>query len=208
MTLDTGDLKRDGVVHIMAADARMAVVIDRIGPCKLARRRGRFAALVRAIIGQQVSGAAARTIYARVCEAVEAQVPTPEAVLKTPDAALRAAGLSRQKLSYLQDLAEKVYTRQVRLDRLGRLDDDAIIDHLTQVRGIGRWTAEMFLMFVLQRPDLLPVDDLGIQKGFQHVYGLRKLPTPERMRTLAKPWQPYRTVGCWYLWRSLDGDAD
>ena len=188
-----------------AADARLAAVIDRVGPCRLRKRRGHFAMLVSAIVGQQVSGAAARTIYGRLCETLGGGAPTAEAVLAASDDALRAAGLSRQKLSYLRDLAEKVDRKQVRLQGLGRLEDEAIVEHLTQVRGIGRWTVEMFLMFVLNRPDVLPVDDLGSQKVFVHVYGLRKMaPTPARMRQLAAPWQPYRTVGAWYLWRCLE----
>lgn len=192
--------------HVRTADARMAAVIAQVGPCRLTRRRGHFAALVRAIVGQQVSSSAARTIHARVCAALGG-TPTAEAIRACSDAALRGAGLSHQKLSYLRDLAERVHVGDVNLRGLNRLDDDAIISHLTQVRGIGRWTAEMFLMFVLNRPDVLPVDDLGIRKGFLHVYGLRKLPPPRRMEQLARPWRPYRTVGCWYLWRVLDGPA-
>ena len=201
------DLRLAGVRHIRAADPRMREVIDGVGPCLLARRRGRFEALVRAIIGQQVSGRAADTIRQRVYK-VLGGFPSPEAVMRTSDATLRGAGLSRQKQSYVRDLAHKVHAKEVRLARIGRMEDEAVIAHLTQVKGIGRWTAEMFLMFVLNRPDVLPVDDLGIQKGFHHVYGLRKMPSPKRMAQLAAPWRPYRTVGCWYLWRALDGPAN
>lgn len=201
------DIRVAGMHHLRTVDPRMAAVIAAVGPCRLPRRRGYFASLVRAIIGQQVSGHAAVAIRRRVY-AVLGGTPTPEAILAAGDAALRGAGLSRQKQGYLRDLAEKVQRKEVRLQRLGRWSDADIIAHLTQVRGIGLWSAQMFLMFVLNRPDTLPVGDLGIQKGFQAVYGLRKLPAPKRMLQLAAPWRPYRTIGSWYLWRALDGPAN
>lgn len=181
----------------------MAEVIDAIGPCALPARRGRFKSMVRAIVSQQISVKAAQSVFARVTGAAGGFV-TAERIGRLSMDELRACGLSGQKASYIDDLARRVRTGELRLDRVGRLDDEGVIEHLTQVRGIGRWTAEMFLMFVLNRPDVLPVDDLGIQNGFARVYDLRKRPDPRRMERLAAPWRPYRTVGCWYLWRSLD----
>ncbi len=205
--LGAQDIRTLGARHLRSVDARLARIIGQVGPCRLSRRRGHFASLVRAIIGQQVSTAAATAIRGRVYAALGGR-PTPDAIFRASDAALRGAGLSRQKVSYLRDLAEKVEAGEVRLQRIGRLGDEEIIAHLTQVKGIGRWSAEMFLMFVLNRPDVLPVDDLGIRKGFQQVYGLRALPAPKRMHQLAAAWRPYRTIGSWYLWRSLDGPAN
>ncbi|HYC00129.1 MAG TPA: DNA-3-methyladenine glycosylase 2 family protein [Candidatus Limnocylindrales bacterium] len=181
----------------------MAALIEIIGPCTLVPRRGRYAALVRAIIGQQVSTAAARTIYARLAAAAGGRL-TPDAVAALSPAELRAAGLSGQKASYVRDLSERVLDGRLRLQRMHLLEDEAVIEELVGVRGIGRWTAEMFLMFVLCRPDILPVDDLGIRNGFRRVYGLRKMPSVARMHQLARPWRPWRTVGSWYLWRALE----
>ncbi len=189
--------------HITAADARMGALIDAVGPCTIAVRRGRYAALVRSVVGQQVSTAAARTIYARLQAAAGGRVAAAT-IGAVDDTVLRGAGLSRQKVSSVRDLTERVVSGDVNLQRLSALDDEAVIAELTRVRGIGRWTAEMFLMFVLLRGDVLPVDDLGIQNGFRNVYRMRDRPGAERMRKLARAWRPWRTVGCWYLWRSLD----
>jgi DNA-3-methyladenine glycosylase II len=184
----------------------MARLIAGVGACELPRRHGRYASLVRAILSQQVSTSAARTILGRLRLAAGGHL-SAERIAGLDDARLRAVGLSRQKAGYVRDLSARVLSGDLRLDHVHKLDDEAVIAHLTQVKGIGRWTAEMFLMFVLNRPDVLPVDDLGIQNGFMRLYGLRKRPTAERMQALASPWRPYRTIGCWYLWRSLDGPA-
>ena len=191
------------LAHIRACDPRMAVAIQRIGPYRLPVRRGRYAALIRAITGQQVSTAAARSVYERLRREAGGHV-SADRVAGLSAVRLRGCGLSRQKVSYVVDLTERVRCGALRLDRMVGLDDEAVIEELVAVRGIGRWTAEMFLIFVLGRPDVLPVDDLGIQKGFERVYSLRKRPGPDRMRALAKPWRPYRTVASWYLWRSTD----
>jgi DNA-3-methyladenine glycosylase II len=196
-------LRAVGPQHIASVDPKMKRLIERVGPCALPRRRGRFASIVRAIVGQQVSTAAAQTIYGRLRAAAGGHV-TPERVIALGVPALRAAGLSGQKVGYILELSAKVQDRTVRLERLPGWDDEAIVEHLTQVKGIGRWSAEMFLMFVLNRPDVLPVADLGIRNGFVRVYGLRTPPKPGRMEELAAPWRPFRTVGAWYLWRSLD----
>ena len=182
-------------------------LIRRIGHCGLARsqREDPFVAMVEAIVWQQLSTRAAAAIYARVLAVMpNGGAPTPGALAAADPAALRAAGLSRAKAAYIQDLAAKVVDGTVHLDRLTALDDDGVIAELTKVKGIGRWTAEMFLMFRLHRPDVLPVGDLGIVKAIQRAYGLRKPPTPARMERIAGGWRPYRSVACWYLWQSLD----
>jgi DNA-3-methyladenine glycosylase II len=162
-----------------------------------------FAALVRTITGQQISTKAAATIHGRLCALMPRGV-SPGALLSLTDAAMREAGLSRQKTSYLRDLASKVSSGHLPLDSLHELDDEAVIDAIVQVKGLGRWSAEMFLMFRLRRPDVLPVDDLGIVNAIQRLYGLRKRPKADRIRKIAEAWKPYRTVACWYLWRSLE----
>jgi DNA-3-methyladenine glycosylase II len=181
--------------------------IRTIGPCGMARsqREDPFVAMLEAIIWQQLSTKAAAAIYARVLAALPAGgPPTPPNVAAADPTVLRAAGLSRGKVAYIQDLAIKVRDGLVHLDRLDSLDDEAVIEELTKVKGIGRWTAEMFLMFRLHRPDVLPVGDLGIVKAIQRAYRLRRVPTPARMTRIAESWRPYRSVACWYLWHSLD----
>ena len=185
-------------------------IIHRVGPCRLeARRTGtHYDALVRSIVFQQLSGKAARTIHERFRAIYPRRRPRPELVLDTSDAELRAAGLSRQKIGYLRDLSARVADRSLPLAHLGRLPDDAIIEHLVQVKGIGRWTVQMFLMFRLGRPDVLPELDLGVQNAIQRAYGLRKRPTPKEVLRIGEPWRPYASVASWYLWRSLEnGDG-
>jgi DNA-3-methyladenine glycosylase II len=185
----------------------MAAVIEAVGPCRMTMRRGRYAALVRAIVGQQVSTAAARAIYERVRSAGGGYVTAERlADLKDPD--LRSCGLSRQKISYVRDLTERIGDGRLRLDRMAALDDEAAVQALCEVRGVGKWTAEIFLMFVLARPDVLPIGDLGVRQGFMRVYGLRKEPSAGRMHAIAQPWRPYRSVGSWYLWRALETQWD
>lgn len=185
----------------------MAGLIAAVGPCRLPVRRPRFASLVRAIVAQQVSTAAARAVYGRLRGAAGGHI-SAKRLASLDETQLRLAGLSRQKTDYVRDLTGRVLRRELCLESVSKLSDDDVIAQLTRIKGIGRWTAEMFLIFVLNRPDVLPVDDLGIQKGFARVYGLRRRPGPDRMRNLAHCWQPYRTVGCWYLWRSLDALPD
>jgi DNA-3-methyladenine glycosylase II len=163
-----------------------------------------FAALVRTITAQQISTKAAATIHGRLVGLVCGSV-TPASMLALTDAQMREAGLSRQKTSYVRDLAAKVQSGEVPIASLHELEDEAVIEAIVRVKGLGRWSAEMFLMFRLRRPDVLPVDDLGIVTAIQRLYRLRKKPTPERMRKIAEAWRPYRTVACWYLWRSLEG---
>lgn len=188
----------------------MARLIDREGRCRYdeAQHQASFAALTRSIVYQQLSGKAAGTIYRRLTAAIGRRQPNPRSILDADPDALRAAGLSRQKVAYIIDLAEKVDSGVVSLRRLRFLHDEEVIGQLTQVQGIGRWTVHMFLMFHLGRLDVLPVGDLGIRSGFRDVYGLGELPDPATMETIAAPWAPYRSIGSWYLWRSQDGEAD
>lgn len=167
-----------------------------------------FTAITRSIVYQQLSGKAAATIFNRFASLFEDQTPVAHRLLELPEEELRAVGLSRQKTAYLRDLAEHVHGGALPIDALHTLSDDDILAALTAVKGIGRWTAQMFLMFRLGRPDILPDLDLGIQKGIQKAYRLRKLPTPKRVLEIGAKWAPYRTVASWYLWRSLDPIAE
>jgi len=180
-------------------------LMRRHGPCGLAESQHTdpFVALLHAIISQQLSTKAAATIAGRV-EALLDGAPRPSAVAAVTDAQLRGAGLSGQKVRYVRDLCRRIEDGMLPLDALDRMTDDQVIESLTQVKGIGRWTAEMFLMFRLHRPDVLPVDDLGIVKAVQRAYRLRTLPSPARLLRLGESWRPYRSVACWYLWASLD----
>lgn len=167
-----------------------------------------FQALTRSIIFQQLSGKAAGTIFSRFNALYPDGSPTPEAVLATSDETLRAVGLSRQKVAYLRDLASKVVSGELPLDHVETLSDDDLIAHLVQVKGIGRWTAQMFLMFRLGRPDVLPELDLGIQNAIKRAYRKRKRPTPKDVKKIGAKWSPHSSVASWYLWRSLDnGDG-
>lgn len=180
-------------------------LIRRHGPCGLAdaQHEDAFTALTHSIISQQLSTKAAATI-ARRFDALFGGKPTPAAVALVDDAQLRAVGLSSQKIRYMRDLCSRVADGSLTLERVNELSDEDVIQSLTQIKGIGRWTAEMFLMFRLHRPDVLPVDDLGILKAVQRAYGLRKLPRAERLTKIGEPWRPYRSVACWYLWASLE----
>jgi len=182
----------------------MARIVARVGPCLLRRRRDYFVVLCRAILAQQISTAAAATVFARLRDQFPNRRPTPAGVLdlirRCPESA-RACGLSRQKTAYLADLSRKFLTGEVPTRRFATMTDEQIIDSLTQVHGIGRWTAEMFLIFVLNRPDLLPVDDLGLRAAVQRAYGLRERPAKAELVEMAEPWRPYRSIATWYLWR-------
>jgi len=201
---------KKAVTHLRATDPVLAAVIDRVGPCRarVTTDGTHFGAVVRSIVYQQLSGKAAATIHGRVLALFDDGEPTPGAVLKADVTVLRAAGLSGQKTAYLKDLATHASRRAFPMERLHELDDDAVIETLTTVKGVGRWTAQMFLMFRLGRPDVLPDLDLGIQKGIQRAYGLRRLPTPPQVLKRGAVWAPYRTIASWYLWRLLDLPAD
>jgi 3-methyladenine DNA glycosylase/8-oxoguanine DNA glycosylase len=206
ITLAHPGATRRAIRHLKRADPTMGRLIARVGACGFQLRSdgAHFDHITRAIVYQQLSGKAAATIYARVHALYGGRPPTPAELARTPAARLRRAGLSRQKLSYLKDLARRAATGRLPLDALESLPDEAVIEALTAVRGVGAWTAQMFLMFRLGRLDVLPLLDLGIQKGMRHAYGLRRLPKPAQMERIAAGWRPYRSVACWYLWRALE----
>ena len=200
----------DALAHLRAADPRLAAVIDRVGDCAFeARAEGtHFGAVARAIVYQQLSGKAAGTIHRRFEELYGGRAPTAEELLATPDERLRSVGLSRQKTSYLKDLAARVAAGEVPIESLDAMADDDVVEALVRVKGVGRWTAQMFLMFRLGRPDVLPDLDLGVQKGLQLAHGLETLPKPRDVERLGAAWAPYRSIASWYLWRLLDnGDG-
>jgi DNA-3-methyladenine glycosylase II len=202
-------LTPEGTEHLRRADPVMRGLIDRLGPLdEEARRRGRpadaYGALLRSIVGQQLSTKAARSIYGRLTERFGGRTPTPEELLAADPEDVRAAGLSRPKVAYLRDLAQHVLDGSLELDRLDELSDEEISVELTAVKGLGQWTADMFLIFHLGRPDVLPVGDLGIRRAVQVEYGLDDLPDPAELTKIAEPWRPWRSLACLYLWRSLD----
>jgi DNA-3-methyladenine glycosylase II len=197
---------------LAAADPTMAALIDRVGKIDIATRLKRrseerpadaYGALLRAIVGQQLSTKAARTIYGRVLDLFDGQTPTPEQLLAMSEKDLRGAGLSGRKVEYIRDLAAHVLSGELELDRFGELGDEEVIAELVAVRGLGQWTAEMFLLFHLERPDVLSGGDLGIRKAVQIEYGLKEMPTPERVLEIGEPWRPHRSLASLYLWESL-----
>jgi len=192
---------------LLRRDPVLALLIKKHGACGLAsaQRADHFSALVRAITGQQLSTKAASTIYARLAALMPGGV-SPASLSTLTDEQMRAVGMSRQKIAYFRDLCDKALSGVVSLDLLESMTDDEVIAALIKVKGIGRWSAEMFLMFRLHRPDVLPVDDLGIVNAVKNVYGLRKRPTADRIRKIGEAWRPYRSVASWYLWRSLDNE--
>jgi DNA-3-methyladenine glycosylase II len=199
----------EDIAHLQAADPVLRGLIDSIGPDNLGdRRRGRprdhYAVLVRTITGQQVSTAAAAAIYGRLTDRYGSRAPTPEEVLaEDPEELRAAAGLSRAKVTYLRSLAEHVVDGSLELDKLDRLPDDQVIAELVAVKGLGQWSAHIFLMFHLERPDVLAVGDLGIRRAVMLAYRLEALPSPAQLEEIAEPWRPYRTLACLFLWRSL-----
>jgi DNA-3-methyladenine glycosylase II len=204
---------RKAVTALRAADPVMARLIDEHGAAvrrDLRRdlRRDRpgdaYGALLRSIVGQQLSTKAASSIYRRLTELFGGHAPTPRQLLKADPEKIRAAGLSRAKVAYLRDLAQHVEDGTLELERLPDLPDEEVTAQLTAIKGLGQWTADMFLMFHLGRPDVLPVGDLGIRRAVQVEYRMRKLPDPKRLERVARPWRPHRTLACLYLWSSLD----
>jgi DNA-3-methyladenine glycosylase II len=194
---------------LRAADPVLCALIDAGGPLDPdERRRGRprdaYVALLRSIVGQQLSVKAARTIYDRLLALFDGREPSPEELLTADPEAMRAAGLSRPKVAYIRDLAQHVLDGSLEIDRLHELPDEQVIAELTAVKGLGRWTADMFLMFHLGRRDVLPVGDVGIQRAVRVAYGLEAHPKADELEKIAEPWRPQRTLACLYLWRSLD----
>lgn len=197
------------MVALASSDPVLAGLIRDIGPMSLEkRRRGRprgdaYGALLRAVVGQQLSVKAAATIFDRVLALFGGKMPSPQQLLDAEDEALRGAGLSGRKVEYLQDLARHVLDGELEVDRLDQLPDEVVIEEVTAVRGLGVWTAHMFLMFHLERPDVLPVGDLGIRNAVKAAYGLDEPPAPEELERIAEPWRPHRSLACLYLWESL-----
>jgi DNA-3-methyladenine glycosylase II len=191
--------------HLMRSDPRLAAIIRRVGPCRLhtVASRDPFTALAQSIASQQLSVKAADTIFKRFCALFPGGRPTAGHVTLLTDEAVRAAGFSRPKVGYIRDLAAHVLDGRLDLHGLRKHDDDEVMRQLVAVKGIGRWTAEIFLMFRLGRPDVLPADDLGLMNAVQRAYGLRARPTPEKLRKMGEAWRPYRSIAAWYLWASL-----
>jgi DNA-3-methyladenine glycosylase II len=194
---------RKAVNHLKKSDPVLAAIIEKIGPCRMQFGQPTFHTLAESILYQQLNGRAAATIFNRFTAAAGDPL-TPNGILKLSDAEMRAVGLSKQKTSYLRDLSEKTNAGLLEFERLPNLSEQEVIDHLTQVKGIGVWTAHMFLMFTLRRPDILPTGDYGVQAAMKKLYRKRKWPKPAVMEKIAKPWIPYRSIACWYLWQSLD----
>lgn len=198
--------RRQILKHFAERDPKIVPLIRAIGPFLLKRNRNYFVVLCRSIVSQQISTKAADTIYDRFRQLAAGRQPTPQRVIGLDDAAMRMAGLSRQKTAYLKDLSRHFIEKSIRPHQLNYLDNEDVIARLTAVHGIGRWTAEMFLIFSLNRLDILPVDDLGLQVAVQNIYGLKNRPDAKRLRTLGKKWHPYETIVTWYGWRSLNAD--
>jgi DNA-3-methyladenine glycosylase II len=187
-------------------DAIIAKIIAQIGPFAMQYREPSFESLVRSIVYQQLSGRVASVIFARLHAAANEETLTPAGIMKLRPEKMRRLGLSAQKTTYIRELAKHTRRGSVVFEQLHDLEDTAVIDHLTRVKGIGVWTAQMFLMFALRRPDVLPVADLGIRTAMKRAYGLNDLPKPAEMERIAAPWKPYSSIACWYLWRSLDNE--
>ena len=194
---------KKAVDHLKKSDAVLASIIARVGPCKMTYREPTFEMLARAIVFQQLSTKAARTIYGRLEEAAGGAL-TPQSIQGLSVGEMRRAGLSRQKLGYIRDLAEHALSGKVDFARLPGMSDDEVIVSLTDIKGVGVWTAHMFLIFSLRRPNVLPVGDLGVRMAIQRAYRKRKLPTPKQVEKIAKEWHPYCSYAAWYLWRSLE----
>lgn len=194
---------RKAVLHLKKSDPVLRAIIERVGPCRMEFGPAEFSSLAEAIVYQQLNGKAAVTIFNRFA-ALAGEPITPDGILKLSNEQLRSVGLSKQKSAYLKDLAAKTASGVLDFSRLPELPDEEVIQHLTQVKGIGVWTAHMFLIFSLRRPNVLPIGDYGVQVAVKKHYKKRKLPKPKDMEKIARAWEPYRSIACWYMWRSLD----
>jgi len=199
---------RKAIVHLKKSDPVMRAIIERVGAYKIQHREPSFETLVRSIVYQQLSGRVADVILGRLTAMLPEGRITPHAILKLTPARMRKAGLSKQKTAYIRDLARKTNKGHVKFETLPDLPDLEVIEHLTQVKGIGVWTAHMFLIFALKRPDILATGDLGVRTAIRKAYKLDELPAPQQMEDLAAAWRPYSSVAMWYLWRSLEGPAE
>ena len=194
---------RKAINHLKKCDPVLRAIIERVGPFRMEYGEPQFSSLAEAIVYQQLNGKAAETIFKRFA-ALAGDPVTPEGILKLSDEQLRGVGLSKQKSAYLRDLAQKTAEGILDFSKLPELPDEEVIEHLTQVKGIGLWTAHMFLIFSLRRLNVLPTGDYGVQMALKRHYRKRKLPKPKDMEKIARAWEPYRSVACWYMWRSLD----
>jgi DNA-3-methyladenine glycosylase II len=192
------------IVHLKKADAVLATIIERAGAYKIHYREPGFDTLVRSIVSQQLNGRAADTIFGRLQAAAKVDPLTPESILKLRPARMRSLGLSGQKMKYIRELARMTRDGEVNFEQCAALEDGAVVEHLTRVKGVGVWTVHMFLMFALRRHDVLPTGDLGIRMAMKKAYGLEDLPKPAEMEKIAAAWRPYSSVACWYMWRSLE----
>lgn len=212
-TEDSGSPAADGgalsksvppVKFLSDADPVLAAIIDRVGPYKIEYREPTFHNLVRSIVYQQLNGRAAQTIFGRLAAAAKDDPLTPESILRLRPARMRTLGLSKQKLTYIRELARLTKSGEVSFELVPTLEDTRVIEHLTKVKGIGVWTAHMFLIFALRRPDILPTGDFGVRAAMKKAYNLPEMPKPEEMERIAAAWRPFSSVAAWYLWRSLD----
>jgi len=194
---------RKAINHLKKSDPILRSIIERVGPCRMEFGEPVFHSLAEAIVYQQLNGKAAVTIFKRFA-ALAGEPVTPQGIVRLSDAHMQSAGLSKQKSSYLRDMADRATRGELNFTRLPEMSDEEVIKHLTQVKGVGVWTAHMFLMFTLKRPNVLPTGDYGVQMAIKKHYNKRKMPKPAQMEKIAKAWEPYRSVACWYLWRSLD----
>ena len=194
---------RKAILHLKKCDPVLAAIIERVGPYRVEYGDPTFHSLAEAIVYQQLNGKAAVTIFKRFSDLAGTPL-TAEGILKLTDEQMRSVGLSKQKSSYLKDMAQRASRGELDFSRLAKMTDAEVIEHLTQVKGVGVWTAQMFLMFTLKRPNVLPTGDYGVQNAIRKYYKKRKLPKPAQMEKLAKCWEPYRSVACWYLWKGMD----
>ncbi|HVX58809.1 MAG TPA: DNA-3-methyladenine glycosylase [Candidatus Saccharimonadales bacterium] len=194
--------------HLSKTDPKLAAVIRTSGPCRIRPHSDHYGELVSNIVGQQLSTKAAYSIWQRVLELFDGQMPTPEQLIKIDDQKLRDVGLSWAKVRYVKDLASHILDGRLDINHVATMPNDQLIEQLTAVKGIGEWSAHMFMMFGLGRLDILPIGDLGIRKAIQNLYGLRSLPSPEQIITISNKnnWHPYESVASWYLWQSLDNN--
>ena len=190
-------------IEHLSKDRKLAKVIKKIGSYEIRVTKNKYESLVEAIITQQLSGSAAKSISTKFRALYTTRFPKPIDVLTTPNSKLRKTGLSKMKVEYIKEISKKIESKELRLQKLPKLSDEEVVIELTKIRGIGRWTAEMFLIFTLGRMDVLPIGDLGLKKGIKKLHSMQELPTDEEMEKIAKKWRPYRTVATWYLWKSL-----
>ena len=191
------------IIRHLSKDRKLAKIIRMIGNYEISITKNKYESLVEAIITQQLSGSAAKSISKKFRSLYSTRFPKPIDVIKTSDTRLRRSGLSKMKIEYIKELSKKIESKDLQLSKISKLSDEEVISELTEIRGIGRWTAEMFLIFSMGRLDILPVGDLGLKKGIQSLYSLNELPSEEKIKQYAESWRPYRTIATWYLWKSL-----